>query len=454
MDDGGVPSALPRPTWGQTRSSNRLVVPVASLQPFLSSIVVNNPLVAKTADSPSLKSTSQYSVCGEGGYDADALSLWPPPLTPPKTPAQHAVTFFISRLRILVLALPLAGLVILIRYLNVIDYGIEIPVEAVVLPPLITAAVFVMATVLSNVMADYKESEKLPAELVSYFNTLVIWARAECATYGFDDLPMLLNVEDMLLCVIATLDGKVEFSRGLATFHESFLAYCVYAHGQSRLHDNHIGDLDGPEHATEEIVKKWTRIHDIGRLSIILPGYTLMDLITVLSIALLCSVTYKDIPGSANWAIFIFATILIYLNILVRALDDPFDGPDNFHFRCYTHCAYQPMSFAEAFHFGLGIDFECLTVNFGSILRRLIHEHDQLPAPGSQARGNGISEEGHIVARPSAHSTRNMNAQNLTGGVGTPIRGTHATYNEVTEHGADAELIAPLRHVTNTNRHG
>lgn len=72
MDDGAdaPTSSLPAPArWGlsQSRSSNRLIVPSASLAPFLSSIVVANPLVSKAQDSPSPKASSEYSVCGEGG---------------------------------------------------------------------------------------------------------------------------------------------------------------------------------------------------------------------------------------------------------------------------------------------------------------------------------------------------------------------------------------------------
>jgi hypothetical protein len=373
--------------------------------------IVNNPLAAANAPgahqkwspppSPERARLSAGVFC-DGGYDRALLDVWPPSPPVARTSLESLVTFIVLRFRILFTAVPLALIVVLIRWLNIIDGGAETPVEAVVLPPLITAAVFVMATVLSNVMADYKESEKLPAEIVSYLNTLVAFARTEAAAYGFDEKPMLLNVEDMLLCVVATLDRKVDFSHGLATFHEAFVAYCVYAQGQAHHNGDHI-DMLGPEHATEELVKKWTRIHDIGRLSIILPGYTLMDLLTSLLVALLVSVKFKDIDVSAYWAIVIFATIIIYLNVLVRALDDPFDGPEEYHFRCYVRSAREHMTPWEAFHFGLGIDFECLTVDFGGILRRLIHEHHTLPPPGAMSRGGGVSENGAVKRRERAN---------------------------------------------------
>ena len=53
-------------------------------------------------------------------------------------------------------------------------------------------------------------------------------------------------------------------------------------------------------------------------------------------IAVLSSVTYNEMSSydpSGYWAVGIFATAISYLNILVRALDDPFDVPDEFRFK-------------------------------------------------------------------------------------------------------------------------
>ena len=166
-------------------------------------------------------------------YDADhLLDAWPPAPPAPRSALFAWATFAVKRLRIFAVAVPISLFVVLIRWLNLKVGGNELPVEATMLPPLIAACSFVMAMVLSNVMADYKESEKIPAELTSYFNSIVCYARTEAAANGFDERPMLLNVQDMLLSVLATIDRKVEFSHALDTFNESFVAYsvCSFAH--------------------------------------------------------------------------------------------------------------------------------------------------------------------------------------------------------------------------------
>ncbi len=166
-------------------------------------------------------------------YDADhLLDAWPPAPPAPRSALFAWATFAVKRLRIFAVAVPISLFVVLIRWLNLKVGGNELPVEATMLPPLIAACSFVMAMVLSNVMADYKESEKIPAELTSYFNSIVCYARTEAAANGFDERPMLLNVQDMLLSVLATIDRKVEFSHALDTFNESFVAYsvCSFVH--------------------------------------------------------------------------------------------------------------------------------------------------------------------------------------------------------------------------------
>lgn len=123
-----------------------------------------------------------------------------------------------------------------------------------------------MSIVFSNVIADYKESEKIPADFVAYFSTLTVFAVSEARQRGFSSQPMLMDVQSMLICVLSTLDKKRGYASDLRAFHEAFVSYKAYARTQG------VHEVEGPEHAATEISKKLTRIHDIGRLSIILPA--------------------------------------------------------------------------------------------------------------------------------------------------------------------------------------
>ena len=390
---------------------------------------------------------------GTDGYSIDKLMKWPVDEAPEERGVVEGMLFWvILRMRILVSAIPLSLLVVAIRYINLTD-GHEIAVDGVMLPPTITAAVFVMATVLQNVMQDYKESEKLPATLVAYFSILLSFARVEAGHYEFDVKPALRQVEDMLLCVMCTIDRKIDYDVALRGFHEAHVAYSIYLKRESHGHS----ELETSEHAMVEIIKAWTRIHDIGRLSIILPGYTLMDLLTMILIAVLSSVTYNKTSSydpSGYWAVGIFATAIIYLNILVRALDDPFDGPDEYQFKCYVTGAPAKISYLDAFYFGLSIDFNCLTIDFGSYLRHLIH--DETPVAGILARGG----QGMIIKFENAtwaeHSLSALPTGGDEGG-GEKIEMAHAVVggsgkpHVEAAAGAGSALPLPLPSSLNTN---
>lgn len=218
-------------------------------------------------------------------------------------------------------------------------------IEATALPPVITACVFVMSTVFANVISDYKESEKIPAELVAYFQAIINFSIQPLADLPHaDHRPMLAEVQTMLLSVLSTLDQTGEFEDSLKVYNRS-AARLTYL-----LKKNGVHELESLEHAVTEIQKKWTRIHDIGRLSIILAGYTLMDFLNVLLMGVLCAVRYNS-ADTGYWVILVFGSACMYLNLLVRTLDDPFDGPKLYHWRCYMHEQVVNKTLYEGFKF-------------------------------------------------------------------------------------------------------
>lgn len=53
---------------------------------------------------------------------------------------------------------------------------------------------------------------------------------------------------------------------------------------------------------------------------------------------------YTDKSGKSSietdlmvyWVILVFGSLCLNLNLLIRTLDDPFDGPKEYHLRCYA----------------------------------------------------------------------------------------------------------------------
>jgi hypothetical protein len=295
------------------------------------------------------------------GWDLKRLEVWPP-ARKERSVAYCYIQWFFERFHVLLLTIPLAACILAARYGNAhINKGhvqpmralvaesstYQLPLDYTVLAPMITISAFIMGIVLSNVMSDYKESEKIPAELTGYFYTVTSWARTECAKHGADSRPMLRAVESMLLAIMATMDADVSFHDALPCFEDAWQEYCRLA-GEVVGHEHEL-DLEHPQHAQIEILKKWARIVDISNTSIALPAYALMDLITCLLIGALVSVQYHDYPETTGyWVCALFGSIVVYLNLFVRTLDDPFEGPDNFC--AWGHPTTPPSHTTHAWH--------------------------------------------------------------------------------------------------------
>ena len=241
------------------------------------------------------------------GYDLRQLEK-PDDLPPQREENGLASLLFwcVVRFRHLLTVAPCTAVLMLTRW------GIwttsPVPVYAIdstALPPVITAVVFVMSTVFGNVISDYKESEKIPAELVAYFQVLINSAVGTLTWKGHvDHRPALREVETMLLCVLSTIDRMGDFQDTVHLFNRAGLRL------QHLLKQSGVHEMETVEHAMTELQKKWTRIHDIGRLSIILAGYTLMDALCILLCTVLLSVNYTK-PETGFWVILVFGSVLL-----------------------------------------------------------------------------------------------------------------------------------------------
>lgn len=336
---------------------------------------------AETVDHEMYKVISSIS-----NYDLKRVQCWPPTHKPI---SMTTVRSFLKRMQVLIYTTPLTGIVVAVRYGNIVYNKRPLtPLDYTVLAPMVTMASFIMGTVLNNVMSDYKESEKIPAEILAYFHNVLMFARTEAAVHGYDPKPMLREIESMLLSFMAHLDSQnTDFSEPVKCFNNSFLELSKIAMHEAHMSGKHceLGEL---QHCVTELTKKWARINDIARTSIILPGYTILDLLTFLILGLLISVEYPKGYGTevttGYWACGIFASIVIYINLLARELDDPFNFPKGHHFETYVNGGPINSSFSSSFKGSCNIDFEPLFAGFGSELRELLYKPATVSAIGAK----------------------------------------------------------------------
>ena len=239
------------------------------------------------------------------------------------------LAFIVQRWRLVVFTIPIVGLFIGLRWTEWNGRTFMAPLDYTVVAPLTTSVVFVCATMLSNVVSDYKEGEKIPAELASYFQSLLSAAVMQEAHYErhaavergelseAERGAALRHVEALFLCVIGFLDGRFHYNVALNSFLRNEMALCEQLERWGR------ADLEHIEHVLTETRKKLTRMHDISRTSIILPLYTLIDALTLLFMLVLILADY-DYDRTGYVTITVLGGLAVYMNLLNRDLDDPF----------------------------------------------------------------------------------------------------------------------------------
>ena len=233
--------------------------------------------------------------------------------------------------KLMVTTAPVVGLVLLCRYLlehfyvvegkhfsGVMDFG--------AIAPILTAGVFLIGLMLSGTMTDYKESEKIPAELACTLESMsetIDWAAANKPAIPAADLQKLVMgvTEDLLgwlgrrrtqadlFATLETMNSAVrELDKAGATAHASRL----------------LGELSA-------LRKQVTRMGVISRTGFLASGYALLDTLVSAVLFLLVICSFKQYFGIVGKYVIIGFVSLTYVYMwrLIRDLDDPFEYSDN-----------------------------------------------------------------------------------------------------------------------------
>lgn len=184
---------------------------------------------------------------------------------------------------------------------------------------IITANVFIIGFLLTGVISDYKESEKLPGDLAVSIGTiadecLLLWRRKgaeparDCVAYLQELTASALHwfyKEERTQVMMDKLRGLGDHLVGLEPFTQA----------------NYIVRMKQEQTAVSRML---TRIHTIRETSFVASGYTMAQLATTIVLAGLLFIKvdpwYESVflVGLISW-------FLSYLLLLIRDLDNPFE---------------------------------------------------------------------------------------------------------------------------------
>lgn len=227
--------------------------------------------------------------------------------------------------------LPVVALVVVTRFLlehfvtidgknfqGVMDFG--------AIAPVLTGGVFLIGLMLSGTMADYKESEKIPADLACSLETMeetVDWVATSKPSFPAKNLKQMIAAvtEDL----IAWLLRKRSHGENFSSLEKlNGVVQEIDKVGATNPASRFLGEI-------HNLRKMVTRVGVISRTGFLASGYALLDTLVISVLGLLVISVYKQDFGSVGKYIIIsfVALIFTYMWRLVRDLDDPFEySPD------------------------------------------------------------------------------------------------------------------------------
>jgi hypothetical protein len=183
----------------------------------------------------------------------------------------------------------------------------------------LTAGVFLTGFMLAGVMADYKESEKLPGEVACQLETL-----EEVCVQGAASKPNIAAAP-FRAGVLALTDAVRDWLYKRKSQEEVFAALSTFELLVIGLEKDGAGSYAGrAQSELHNLRKQVTRIGVISRTGFLPPAYALLETLVALIMMLVLASKYKSTLAMSILVPFI-ALIFIYMVRLIRDIDDPFD---------------------------------------------------------------------------------------------------------------------------------
>ena len=194
------------------------------------------------------------------------------------------------------------------------------------LSPVLTGGVFLIGLMLSGTLQDYKESEKIPAEIATSLETMEETIGWVCSNRpAVNERAMKDVLAEVTESVIAWLLRKQTPEQGFAQLEK--------LNGLVKEFDKLNAGLPTVRMMNEihTLRRTMTRIGVISRTGFLASGYALLDILVVSVLTLLIIASYKAEFGVLGKYIIIGFVSLIYSYLwrLVKDVDDPFEyAPD------------------------------------------------------------------------------------------------------------------------------
>lgn len=225
--------------------------------------------------------------------------------------------------KLLITTLPFVAFVTLIKVALEFGFHHKGFVEFSDVGVVLTAGVFLSGILLGGTMSDYKESEKLPAEL-----SITLEGIEELFVFAANTRPAV-SVQEFSRDVLNLTDAVRDWLVGVIPTSAIFAAMTEFNASVKKLEAAGGGsDASRVLQQLTALRKIISRVDVIRRTSFLPPAYALLETLLVMILLLLLNASFKSYIGE-----FIIVPIITLVNTymirLIRDVDDPFDySPD------------------------------------------------------------------------------------------------------------------------------
>ncbi len=188
---------------------------------------------------------------------------------------------------------------------------------------IISANIFLIGFLISGVLVDYKESEKIPGDLASSIETMadegmIIFKNKKCQE-AKNFLVKLSQFNAELLNWFYGKERTGGIMKKLFSFNDDFLSF------ESQTQANFIVRLKQEQNFIRKMIN---RVHTIRETSFLGTGYAIAEIITFVLTVGLVFIKMDPFYESVFFVSFV-SFILIYMIYFIKDLDNPFGYNDN-----------------------------------------------------------------------------------------------------------------------------
>ena len=215
--------------------------------------------------------------------------------------------------------LPFTAFMLLVKFAIVHGLNYEGLVKFSEIGLVITGGIFIIAFMLAGTISDYKESEKIPAEIACAIETIedtLVLGYNFKGGYDLSDVRRRLN--DVTQSILNWFQQKGTSEEVYAKINDiSSIALVLEKAAVGAI----AARISGEQH---NLRKLFSRVHVIKRTYFIATGYALLEVLTVVIIGLLLIAKFEN--ETTGIIIITFITqIFVYMIRLIRDVDEPFE---------------------------------------------------------------------------------------------------------------------------------